>query len=175
MTEDAIKELRATAHPVRLRILSLLTGAEMSAAEVARELGLTHANASYHLRILLKSGSVVEAGEERIRGGVAKRYRYPHEKRGQRLGPATAKSRIAEVQALGRELQRRMGQRKASAPSHFSDLDGWVPPEVWLRVRELLMEASKLMHDNNQPPRSPGAVHVSATSWTFQMTRKERS
>ena len=33
----AIARLRAGAHPLRLRILSLLTGAEMSAAEVARE------------------------------------------------------------------------------------------------------------------------------------------
>ncbi|TDD23761.1 ArsR family transcriptional regulator, partial [Kribbella turkmenica] len=64
VAEDGVKELRATAHPVRLRMLSLLTGTAMSAAEVARELGLTHANASYHLRILLESGTVVEAGEE---------------------------------------------------------------------------------------------------------------
>ena len=69
--------LRATAHPVRLQILSLLTGAEMSAAEIARELGIGHANASYHLRFLADADLVVEAGEERIRGGVAKRYRHP--------------------------------------------------------------------------------------------------
>ena len=47
MSGDTTQALRATAHPVRLQILSLLTGAEMSAAEVARELDLTHANASY--------------------------------------------------------------------------------------------------------------------------------
>src|SRR6188472_798006 len=68
--------LRALAHPVRLRILSLLTGAAMTAADLARELDLTHANASYHLRQLVAAGAVELAGEERIRGGVAKRYRY---------------------------------------------------------------------------------------------------
>src|SRR5215831_21075892 len=73
----AIARLRAGAHPLRLRIMSLLTGAEMSAAEVARELDINHANASYHLRVLAEAGQVVEAGEERIRGGVAKRYRHP--------------------------------------------------------------------------------------------------
>jgi len=175
MTEDDVKELRAVAHPVRLRILSLLTGTAMSAAEVARELDLTHANASYHLRILLESGTIVEAGEERIRGGVAKRYRYPHEDPGEPRSRITTESRIAQVRALGRELERRMSQRKPKSPNHLSDLDGWVPPEVWARVRELLMEASALMHDNNQPPRTPGTVHVSATSWTFQMTKKARS
>ena len=69
-------ELRAMAHPVRLRILSLLTGAALTAADVARELGLTHANASYHLRQLLAVGQIEVAGQERIRGGAAKRYRY---------------------------------------------------------------------------------------------------
>ncbi|MEU4602665.1 helix-turn-helix domain-containing protein [Kribbella sp. NPDC023972] len=176
MTEDDIKELRAVAHPIRLRILSLLTGSAMSAAEVARELGLTHANASYHLRILLESGTIVEAGEERIRGGVAKRYRYPHEHRGEQdRAPASPQGGIAEVRALARELERRVRQRKPRTPSHLSDLDGWVSPDVWERVRELLMEASALMHDHNQPPRTPGTVHVSATSWTFEMTRKARS
>ncbi|MDQ3616910.1 MAG: helix-turn-helix domain-containing protein [Actinomycetota bacterium] len=48
----------------------------MSAAEVARELDLTHANASYHLRVLAAADLVVQAGGERIRGGVAKRYRH---------------------------------------------------------------------------------------------------
>ncbi|WP_268815939.1 helix-turn-helix domain-containing protein [Amycolatopsis alkalitolerans] len=37
------------AHPLRLRLLSLLTGASLSAAEAARELGETQANVSYHL------------------------------------------------------------------------------------------------------------------------------
>ena len=68
---DTTQSLRAMAHPLRLRILSLLTGAELSAAEVARELDLSHANASYHLRVLLDAELLEVAGEERIRGGVA--------------------------------------------------------------------------------------------------------
>lgn len=44
--EGRTKGLRAVAHPVRLRILSLLTGAEMSAAEIARELDITQATAA---------------------------------------------------------------------------------------------------------------------------------
>src|SRR5690349_22155121 len=73
---DAVARLRASAHPVRLRILSLLTAEAMSAAEVARALDTTHANASYHLRVLHDVGELVVEGEEKIRGGVAKRYRY---------------------------------------------------------------------------------------------------
>ena len=76
MTDERISSLRATAHPLRLRMLSLLTSSAMSAAEVARELDITHANASYHLRLLHDADLVVVESEERIRGGVAKRYRH---------------------------------------------------------------------------------------------------
>ena len=54
-----VARLRATAHPVRLRIMSLLTAEAMSAADVARALELTHANASYHLRVLHDIGELV--------------------------------------------------------------------------------------------------------------------
>jgi len=73
---ESSNHLRALAHPVRLRILSLLTGADLTAADVARELGITHANASYHLRFLLDAGEIVVSGEESIRGGRARRYRH---------------------------------------------------------------------------------------------------
>ena len=76
-----LSSLRSVAHPLRLRMLSLLTGTAMSAAEVARELEITHANASYHLRLLLDAGLLVVEGEERIRGGVAKRYRHVWDER----------------------------------------------------------------------------------------------
>ena len=86
--------LRALAHPVRLRILSLLTGTALSAAEIARELGISHANASYHVRQLAAAGELVEAGEERIRGGVAKRYRHPWRSAGSK-DPADEQDRAA--------------------------------------------------------------------------------
>ena len=111
--------MRAIAHPVRLRILSLLTGTAMSAAEVARELGLTHANASYHLRLLADADELVVDGEEKIRGGVAKRYRYPHE-RDLEPGEPGAQRRpgapSAYLSALGKELERRSRSRRTTLP-----------------------------------------------------------
>ena len=100
-----VAELRAMAHPLRLRILSLLTGNPMSAAEVARELDLTHANASYHLRLLAQTGHLVEAGEEAIRGGRAKRYRYDVE-RPPRSAPDAATA-ATYYRAMASELVRR--------------------------------------------------------------------
>ena len=174
MATDETAALRAVAHPLRLQMLSLLTGTAMSAAEVARELGVTQANASYHLRILRDAGEIVEAGEERIRGGVAKRYRYPHERRGTHVRHRSdTEGQAAQARALGRELERRVRERKPRTPNHLSDLEGWVTPEVWERARELLAEASHLLHDHNQAPRTEGTLHVSATSWTFEMKRPE--
>lgn len=171
MTDDRTAALRATAHPLRLQMLSLLTGTPMSAAEVARELGTTQANASYHLRILLRSGELVEAGEERIRGGMAKKYRYPHEHRGHHVKHGhDPEAQVLYARTLGRELSRRIRLRKRRTRSVSSDIEAWVTPEVWDRAQELMTEASHLLHDHNQPPRTPGTIHVSATSWTFQMT-----
>lgn len=172
MTDDGrISALRATAHPVRLRILSLLTGTAMSAAEVARELGLTHANASYHLRVLLAADELVEAGEETIRGGVAKRYRYPHERAGVNPGAvrATHDDEVAYARALGHELERRALLREPGTRSPSSDLEGWVDEATWTRALDLMHEASMLLHEANRAPRTPGTIHVSATSWAFRM------
>ena len=43
---------------------------------MARELGITQANASYHLRLLADVGQLQVSGTEKVRGGVAKKYRY---------------------------------------------------------------------------------------------------
>ena len=182
MAED-VSSLRAVAHPVRLRMLSLLTGTAMSAAEIARELDLTHANASYHLRVLAEAGEVVEAGEERIRGGVAKRYRHPWD----RVRPAPSpdadadadagpgargeEARETYVRVLAGELVRRFGLRSRRARAHLTDAEVWVSPEVWEQAVALVDEAARLVHAEAQPPRSAGTVHVNLSAALFSMTR----
>ncbi|WP_426245253.1 ArsR/SmtB family transcription factor [Nocardioides sp. LHG3406-4] len=168
--EDQISALRATAHPVRLRIMSLLTGTAMSAAEVSRELGISHANASYHLRTLLDVGELVEAGEEKIRGGLAKRYRYPHEHGGRPAkGPRPSPEEFTTyLKAVHREVERR-SHLPRERPGFSSDLEGWVPPEVWEEASALLMQVSRLLHDNNTAPRTEDTVHVSVTLTAFSM------
>ncbi|MBS44217.1 MAG: transcriptional regulator [Nocardioides sp.] len=152
-------------------MLSLLTGTAMSAAEVARELDLTHANASYHLRTLLDAGELVLDGEETIRGGVAKRYRYPHERRG--VSPegahASADDQLFYVRAVGQEVERRMALRERGTQNVSSDLEGWVDPGTWDEAVALLAQASALLHDANQAPRTPGTVHVAMTAFAFRM------
>jgi DNA-binding transcriptional ArsR family regulator len=175
--DPKVTALRAVAHPVRLQILSLLTGAEMSAAEVARELGLTHANASYHLRKLEAVGELTVTGEERIRGGVAKRYRHQwraspvatYKPKGSRR-PADASGFVrAAADALVRRYAHR-DTRRGAGRSSLTDAELWVTPETYAEVHALLEQASHQLHDAAQPPRTEGTIRVNLTAAAFRMT-----
>jgi DNA-binding transcriptional ArsR family regulator len=155
------------AHPLRLRMLSMLTGAAMSAAEVARELELTHANASYHLRQLLDAGLLVVAEEESVRGGKAKRYRYDVDAPG-----ATAEDpdgAAAYYQAIAGELVRRSAVRQEGRKGTSSDAELWVPDDVWEDAVRQVADSVSDLHRAARPPRSDGTVHVSVTTALFPM------
>ncbi|SFF62226.1 Helix-turn-helix domain-containing protein [Actinopolymorpha cephalotaxi] len=176
--------MRAVAHPVRLRMLSLLTGAPMSATELAQELDITHANASYHLRLLVAAGMLEPAGEENVRGGVAKRYRYLARTPGTpgAAGSPGTTAPPGEVdleqlpvwQAIADELVRRAHhQIRAGHPASLTDADLWVEPETWQRVVALTAEASNLLHTNARRPRTSGTIRVNATMALFELDPKE--
>ncbi|GIM97273.1 hypothetical protein Ato02nite_090660 [Paractinoplanes toevensis] len=158
---------------MRLRIMSLLTAAPMTAAEVARELGLTHANASYHLRTLLSGGLIFVESEEKIRGGVAKRYRYDvaHE-RERRLSerPLSDEQLRIEIAAFANELIRRSRDARFPAGQKvLADAELWVDPAKWDELRERIALALTELHGAAQPPRTPGTVRTSTTAALFEM------
>lgn len=171
---STLEELRATAHPIRLRLLSLVTGAAMSAAEAARELRLSQATASYHFRVLERAGLVSVVETVRLRGGEAKRYR--HESSAQpfdvtatvEAGPR--EERQLHLDALIEELRRRSAAR-ADGPQLSTDAELWVDPETWRRVVRHVGEASALLHAAARPPRSPGTTPVSMTTAMFPLRR----
>jgi DNA-binding transcriptional ArsR family regulator len=163
-----VSKLRAAAHPIRLRMLSLLTGSAMSAAEIARELDISQANASYHLRFLAQAGLVEEAGEEQIRGGIAKRYRHPRDTRVRDAGDQDLEGAFLVWQAIANELIRR-AQNAQAGPGAMCDAELWVTPEIWKQVTEQADAASRLLHESAQPPRTDGTIHVNATMAMFLM------
>ncbi|WP_203859326.1 ArsR/SmtB family transcription factor [Plantactinospora mayteni] len=171
---DPTVRLRALAHPVRMRILSLLTASALTAAETARELDLTHANASYHLRHLLAAGLIVVAGEERIRGGAAKRYRYDPASQPDRppsalaAGPATPEHRLL-YDALAAELRRRAHYLRRGPGNFLTDAEFWVDPETWDEIRNTIAEASARLHHAARPAHTPGTHRVSTTVALFRM------
>jgi DNA-binding transcriptional ArsR family regulator len=171
---DPRTELRALAHPTRLRILSLLTGAAMTAADVARELSLTHANASYHLRQLFTAGQIEVAGEERIRGGIAKRYRYVTGRSMPAAAPDPDGEHLADRRAvyltMAGELRRRSGRlRFAPGRNHVTDAELWVDLATWTEFRDTVMAASVALHRAARPPRTADTIRTSTTVALFEM------
>lgn len=160
--------LRAMAHPIRLQILSLLTGSALTAADVARELRLTHANASYHLRNLLTAGLIGQDGEERIRGGVAKRYRYDAA-RDQSTGADAQRALFASV---ANELIRRTAEADWSVGGSMTDAELWVDPDVFRKAYDRIAEVSRELHDAARAPRTPGTVRTSTTIAMFRMVEE---
>jgi DNA-binding transcriptional ArsR family regulator len=175
---SALDELRATAHPIRLRLLSLLTGVAMSAAEAGRELGLSQATASYHLRVLERVGLVEVVEVVTIRGGEAKRYRHLSSAQPFPVVPPsvdgtnddTDAERARYVDALADELRRR-SPRRADGPQISTDAELWVDPETWQRVVRHVGHASAILHAAAQRPRTPGTNPVSMTAALFPMRR----
>lgn len=166
--KTSLDSLRVLAHPLRLRILSLLTGAAMSAAEAARELGETQANVSYHLRRLHEAGLVDVAEEVEIRGGRAKRYRHDPAS-----GPRFTEREPEEEQllaaALAGELRRRTEFRSPDHRASLTDAELWIEEETWERIVEQARELGRLLHDAARPPRTAGTIQVSATVSLFVM------
>lgn len=170
-----LEELRATAHPIRLQLLSLVTGGAMSSAEAARELGITQANASYHLRLLQRAGLVRVVETVHIRGGTAKRYRHETSAESfqvtvptETVDDATVDARSQFASVISNELRRRVSLR-TNGSSIWTDAELWVAPEVWERVVSLVGDAAALLHASAQPPRSEGTERVAMTTALFTM------
>jgi hypothetical protein len=137
---------------------------------VARELDLTHANASYHLRVLSKADVLAVEGEEKIRGGVAKRYRYVVSRDLERPSTtSTYDDLVAWQHATGSEVVRRLAHR-IRGPGNASDIETWVTPETWQSAMDTIRQAMVLLHEEARPPRTQGTIHVSASAHAFMMS-----
>jgi DNA-binding transcriptional ArsR family regulator len=163
--EVSQQQLRALSHPVRLRILSLLTGAAMSSAELARELELNHAAVSFHVRKLADAGYLEVAETRSVRGGKERRYRQR---------PAGGPQWQQEdprltVRAVAEEVARRAGQTTSEAWRLFGDAELWVDATVWEDAVGRIASAVSDLHAAAKPARTPETVHVSATAMLFRI------
>jgi DNA-binding transcriptional ArsR family regulator len=168
--QQDVTALRARAHPLRLRILSLLTGAPMSAAELAREMEVSQALASYHLRELVDA-ELVELAEELVnRGGRERRYRYRTELDATKKTKLTDDERAVLLTALVAELERREPARDPDAPALIVDAELWVTDDEWRAVREQIADAANRLHQLAVRPGTPGTRPVNASVVLFGMT-----
>jgi DNA-binding transcriptional ArsR family regulator len=157
------RQLRALSHPVRLRILSLLTGRAMSSAELARELDMNHAAVSFHVRQLADAGYLELVETRSVRGGQERRYR-------QRFG-SQAQWEHEDPQLTVRAVTEEVTRRLADGPNTwrlFGDAELWVDPNLWNDVVGRIAAAVKELHDAATPPHTERAVRVSVTTMLFQ-------
>jgi DNA-binding transcriptional ArsR family regulator len=158
--------LRVLAHPLRLRLLSLLTGRSLSGSEAARELGESQANVSYHLRRLLAAGLVSPVAEPEARGRT-RRYRHDPAS-GERLSTEQSADFRLLAAALAAELQRRAFEHRAG-PAAFTDADLWVDRGTWSRALDAVRAAGVDLHEHALPAQTSGAVKVSVTIALFEL------
>jgi DNA-binding transcriptional ArsR family regulator len=87
---------RAIAHPVRVKILSLLEQGDATPKYMAQQLDLRLENLSYHVRALAKAGFIELTGTRQVRGAVEHRYRL-------RLRPRISKDAWGDMPEIVRE------------------------------------------------------------------------
>lgn len=175
---DRLLEFRALAHPARLQLLSLLSGAALSAAEAAREMGMSQANTSYHLRLLERAELVQVVEELTVRGGKARRYRHVSSSTVRPADPdrtSTPQAREAEdefVRLVAQELLRRWPHRDHAGLKTNIDAELWVSPQAWSAAVEAVAHASAQLHAAADAPRTPGCMRVSVSAALFQMRHR---
>jgi len=171
---NELSTLRVLAHPLRLRMLSLLTGAAFSAMELSRELGISQALASYHLRQLHSAG-VIELSEVRSRrGGRERRFVYrPAYPGSPGPAPSAADDLALFAEAVGAELRRRSREAGATAGRLGVDAELWVDPGDWAEAVDAIRAATMGLHRRAKPPRAAGTIRVSVSAVMFPMTTPE--
>ncbi|MFC1408055.1 ArsR/SmtB family transcription factor [Streptacidiphilus sp. N1-12] len=166
--KDTDPVLRALAHPLRLRMLTLMWPGPMSAAELARELDVSHALASQHLRRLDGVGLVELAEERTHRGGRERRYRTVH-------GSPLSDQRDANpllAETLAHALRERAPRRAPDSEGVTADGELWVDPATWHDIRTRLAALTDELHAAARPAHTPGTAPVGITLMAFPLQER---
>ena len=162
-----LKQLRLAAHPLRLRLLSLLTGTPMSAAEAARELGQTQANVSYHIRQLAAGGLIRLVDEKSVRGGTAKRYVHDPVS-GETVKVDHRDGHMLLIRTLAEQMNARAAISREGSNLVFTDAHVSIPISQWSRVESLARELGRLVHELAEFPSTENVVNASVTVAVFE-------
>ncbi|MFC4009814.1 ArsR/SmtB family transcription factor [Nonomuraea purpurea] len=167
--------MRAFAHPVRLELHELLMRmGTMTAAEAAREVGISQALASYHLRQLAKYGFAVqaEARDERERPWKVTETAQDWNGSGTDPEQSAARSLLEQVMAE-RALSRLIDwqQRRADEPEEWRPAGGignaylYTTPEEFAEISSAIWGLLEPLMARGADPssRPPGARPVLLT------------
>jgi len=142
------RELRAMAHPLRVRIVEeLFLDGPLTASQLSERLGESPANCSWHLRQLAKYGYVAETGE-----GIGRQrpWQAVVESRswgGRQEGEAAAAGQAMSSLMYQREFDewRAFQERKGTEPDDWYDAAFWNQSFAWLTADELRALGNELV------------------------------
>ena len=166
------REVRALAHPLRLRMLEVLRTSPATATMLAKELGESSGATSYHLRELDKAGFIEEDAE---RGNARDRwwrrttplFLVSSDPAGdEEYAAALSQLRSVIVERDEQALQRYFATI-ADAPSEWQDaafLGGWTifatPDEMRRLSRMMIEELDKLRRPFAERPAEARCVYI---------------
>jgi DNA-binding transcriptional ArsR family regulator len=168
------REVRALAHPLRLRMLEcLLDSGPATASMLARELGESSGATSYHLRALAAAGLIVEDLDRR-RG--RERW-WQHARKFRLISSAPAEdpeytAAVAQLESVmlasdEESLRRYLHNRSEFTPEwqETAFIGGWNVYATRKEVDELSKLLTDWLRDHRRPPekRSEGAVQIHLT------------
>ena len=171
--EASRKQMRALAHPVRLRIIELLAHAPSTATRLAQEIGDSSGSTSYHLRALAKAGLIEEDSD---RGSGRERWwrRRPPTFLQIPTGAEDDEGRALETQMWGTTVERD-DEALRRFFEHVPELDAelrhaaaisnwnaWLTPDEMVGLTERLADIVIQYRDEAARNR-PGAKRVFVT------------
>ncbi len=170
------REVRALAHPLRLRMLESLADAPATASMLARELGESSGATSYHLRALAAAGLIIEDLDRRK--GRERWWRRDPERVGL-ISSAPAEdpeydAAVAQLEStmIGRDedaIRRYVQQRREGEHSdswrETAFIGGWTVYATQEEVNELSEVVVRWLRDRQRPEneREPGTPLVYVT------------
>ncbi len=124
--DELVGTLRAVAEPTRLRLVALLTGAELSVTEISQVIGQSQPRTSRHLRLLVDAGILERAPESTF-----VYYRLAEGSPAAQLAcslaavtPPTDPTLAVDLAALSRVRQARIEAAVAYRDAHADELEG---------------------------------------------------
>jgi len=143
---------KALKHPIRVKVLTILTERIASPSEIAKQIELPLGNISYHIKVLSELGFIEIKKEEKVRGSIAHFYKAVDRPLIDNTGWAslnsavrrTASSHLLEslisdaAQSLSADVFDKRPERHLSRTPLFLDEAGWL---AVLKIQGAAVEA----------------------------------
>ena len=164
------RQMRALAHPLRMRILELLAQSPSTATLLAREIGESTGSTSYHLRALARAGLIEEDAD---RGSGRERWwrRRPPTFLQVPTGAEDPEGRALETQMWG-DMVDRDDEALARFFEHLPELEtdwrraatianwnAWLTPDEAIGLAERIAEVV-VQHRDEAARKRPSAARV---------------